>query len=401
MPVSSSGGKYKYPEIAVLTRGKGGKLESQTGIVLELNEEEVTELIGWTEEPEGKDWGSDYLLKDENGKKVRLANNAKNRPFRLSLAEKYASEHERGKWEVNGETLVFNRLGNAQSAQHRLVGFKLACQRNPKKGLIFRCIVVVGVSETDKVADTSDLGQKRTLGDVIFRNRDFGRISEKEQKVKAGVLAGALRLVWLRCGGKTVSSAPHFPHSEALAFQSKHPKLVEAVDLIVKLDTTKDEKQRISQYLTLPYAAGLFYLQATLRTKEDDKEPNLNGWSKAEKFWKDFASGVSRGSGDLMHSLRTRLSGLSQSGSEGRDEVCGTVIKAYLQWLEDAEAEVTTRQLTLKRKKNDKGKVVLGEEPRLGGLDITLEVVPEPQEAPEPEPEPEVEAAAESSGNAA
>ena len=43
-------------------------------------------------------------------------------------------------------------------------------------------------------------------------------MSDKNQKKVALVLSGAIRLVWLRTGGKQLSFATHFPHSEALEF---------------------------------------------------------------------------------------------------------------------------------------------------------------------------------------
>lgn len=369
----------------------------------ELTVDEAKELLGWQdEESSGKKFGEKFLFKDVLGNKVRLENNKTNRPFRKGIAHRYALEHLRRKWQLNGETLIFDRLGNAASAQHRLVSLVFASQMaglNPDewkpylKGqpVTMPCILVFGVSDKDEVADTNDLGQKRTLGDVIFRNREFKGSDEAGQKAMSSILSHALRLAWLRVGGKTVSNAPHFPHSEALDFQDNHPKLLAAVEFIVGLDKD-DEVKRIGKYITLGYASALFYLAATSKTdleefgKKGTKSINDSLWPKAEKFWTIFASGASKGAGDLFHYLRNKLDGISASGGAGRDEICATVVKAWEIFLEHgADSEVKPTQLNIKKKKTGKGKMALAEDPRFGGLDTVIELAEEKEEVEEVE----------------
>lgn len=372
----------------------------------ELTVEQAKQLIGWEEEPEGKDWGDKYFLKDAYGKKVRLNNNTTNRPYRKGVAIRYAKEHLRRKWQLNGETLIFDRYGIAQNGQHRLVGFVLASQMLEqdketwgdygKTALTMPCIVVTGISEKRDVADSQDLGLKRSLGDVIFRNKEFKDNAEAQKKLSS-ILSVALRLVWLRAGGKTVSDAPHFPHSEALDFQDAHPRIQDAVEYIYALDSTDDETGRISKAVSLGYAAALMYLMGTMKTDTEAKKFSINDatWPKAEKFWKTFASGVSKGEGDVFHALRTRLSNVSSTSSSGRDEVCGTIIKAFQHFLEhgDNGSGIKSKDLTLKRGKNDNGKIVLKEFPRLGGIDtevipvVAEEAAEEPQDETQAEPE--------------
>ncbi|WP_230684294.1 hypothetical protein, partial [Streptococcus pneumoniae] len=72
--------------------------------------------------------GSDFLFRDLEGNKIRLKNNNTNRPFRKSLAIRYANEMLRRKWSLNGETIIFDSKDMCQSGQHRLVGLILAEQ---------------------------------------------------------------------------------------------------------------------------------------------------------------------------------------------------------------------------------------------------------------------------------
>lgn len=353
----------------------------------ELTLAEAKELIGWQTEAEtGKEFGADFKVKDKQGNKVRLLNNPTNRPFRLSLAMKYASEMLRGKWQLNGETMVFDRKGHLQSAQHRLIGFILAnqlLQNDPeaypdlkKKELTVPCILVQGISEKKDVVDTLDLGTNRNLADVLFRNKEFGKkLTEKEQAKLARIYSVALRLTWLRAGGLNVSSAPHFPHSEALDFAEQHEGLKSAVEFVLAEDGSGDEKKRISKYVTLGYAAAMLYLMSASATAEGE-ELDYSAKAKAEDFWATFASGVSKGTGDLFQALRTRLANISASGAEGRDEICGTIIKAWELFIGKPawkNQEIKVKDITVKRKK-DGDRFVAAEEPRLGGLDVKVEL---------------------------
>ncbi len=368
-----------------------------------LTLKEAKHLIGWEVEPEGKDFGDNFALKDGNGKKVRLLNNPSNRPFGLKLALKYLNEILRGKWALNGETFAFDLNGHVQNGQHRLVGFILACEQliaEGKEPITIPCIIVTGISPKPETVDTIDLGKRRSLGDVVFRNRTFGKkLDNKSQKKLSSTLSHAVRLVWLRMNGKLVSNAPHFPHSEALDFADANPLIEQAVQEVTDLDTEKEEKNRISRYISLAYAAGLLYLMGTAKSKSDEvakhghKAIDTSKWARALKFWKTFASGVSTGSGDLFHILRKRLDSISADSGQDRDEICGTVIKAYELYLAGEVENVSGKQLSLKRKRTESGKMVLNEEPRLGGLDQALAVVETVEEEPaipaEPVKEPE------------
>lgn len=390
--------KVVYSEVSVSLRAKHTKGGP-------LSVEDAKAILGWTTEGEGEEgFGKDYLFRDLEGNKVRLLNNLTNRPFRRSLAQRYASEMLRGKWALNGETVVVDRLGGVQSGQHRLVGFILAEQERRKnvekwkeygwRGPIsLEMLVVTGISEKAEVTDTLDLGQKRSLGDVIFRNHDFGELADKEQKRLSNVLAGACRLVWLRVGGRLVSDAPHFPHSEALDFLEAHPRLKEVVDFIhVEEGGSGAEGKKISGFISLGYASALCYLMGVAKTdpvkfaEKGSEALNYKLMDKAQEFWTLFASGAGLDKGNPILALRSALMRIDASGGLGRDEICGTVIKAWNLWVDGKEGD--GKAIKVKRGKDEDGRIVLLETPRIGGLDVEQDI-PEEEEPDAPEADAE------------
>lgn len=384
----------QHATVSSEVRGKGTKKGP-------LTITEAKALIGWLPESEGpkKGFGKDYALKDMDGNKVRLTNNTTNRPFRMTLAKRYANEILRGKWRLNGEPLIFDRHGKVQSGQHRLVGFILAEQTRLKaveqwketggwKGPVTMDVVItVGISEKAETVDTLDLGQKRTLGDVVFRNNDFADQSERDAKKLSNMLAGATRLAWLRSGGLSVSDAPHFPHSEALDFIADHPGLKESTVFIHNENGGSGaDGNLISGFLSLGYAAGLHYLMTVSGTDPDayhDQGVSAIDTSmkdKADDFWVNFAQGAELKKGSPILSLRNVLPKIDSSGAMGRDEIIGTVIKAFNLWVDNKEAK-SAKDVKVKRTRDGDGKIVLGEEPRLGGIDSEVEVINDDDDA--------------------
>lgn len=344
-----------------------------------LSVDDAKQILGWETEPEGEKWES-WAFRDLEGKKVRLLNNPTNRPFRMGLAKRYSSEILRGKWAMNGETVIVDRLGHVQSGQHRLAALVLAEQERKKNPEYWRTeyswrgpvkmetLVVYGISEKPEVVDTLDIGQKRSLGDVIFRNQDFGDLGERDQKKVSNMLAGATRLAWLRCGGLRVSDAPAFLHSEALDFVEDHEGLHQAVLFVFNEEGGAGvDGRKISSFISLGYASALAYLMAAAKT-DPEGEVDMSLLDKAQEFWTLFASGAGLEKGNPILVLRNLLPKIDASGAMGRDEVVSSVIKAWNLWIDGKKA--TTKDVRVKKTKNEAGKMILGEEPRIGGLDI-------------------------------
>lgn len=359
--------------------------------------EKAKELIGWEEEPEGETWERGTYLFTFKGVKVRLNNRPTNRPFRRSLADRWKSEFLRNKWEFNGEPIIIDRLGHVQDAQHRLAGFIMAVveyKHHPgkwkedygTKAIRFECQITYGISEKPEVVDTLNTGQKRTLADVIFRRQEFGKkITEKDAQRLATVLAQACRLVWLRTTGKKITDAPHFPHSEAIDFVTRHPKLVDAVEFIVNEDRgEKGAAKRISGVeggLSLGSAAGMMYLAGMAATDPDAfreaEEPTEvlddSMWDQASDFWVKFASYNCREglpedtANDPILSLVKSVGKVDAGGALGRDAICGMIAKAYTAYVEGEP--LTVRQVKIGITTTEDGKKELKEFPYIGGVD--------------------------------
>ena len=356
-----------------------------------LTVDQAKELIGWVSpknEAEDKKWGGDFLFRDLDGNKVRLENSPNNRPFRLGLAKRYMLDHLRGKWHYNGESMIFDKYGRAQSCQHRLAGFILASQAllltpdkwkqyGVKGELRMEALIATGISDKNEVADTIDIGQKRGLGDVIFRRHEFKEngTGEKEKKKMSNVLAGAIRLVWIRLGGKTVSAAPHFPHSEALEFFEKHPKILDAVKWIYNEEGGKGaEGGKISSNISLAYAAGMMYLMGTAKSDPEGETIVTSTWTKAEKFWTAFGSGANLEEGNPVLTLQKALRKSSGSGGSDRDILCGMIVKAWNAYIDGEKLEAKDIRIKMTTDP-ETGKRTIAEFPRIGGLDIEREPV--------------------------
>lgn len=357
-----------------------------------LSVEDAKMILGYEEEPEGQTWPEGFEMGTTYGKKkFRCLNNPSNRPFRINLAKRYASEIVRGKWKLNGETFVQDYYGHIQQGQHRLVAVILAeelRQTNPEKWatqygiedeITIEAILVTGIDPS--VADTLDLGQKRTFGDVLYRDPRFTAedVNRKKLKRLSDDLAIATRLAWIRAGGKKVSDADWFPVSEGLDFIALHPKLVDAVQYIDTIDSL-GEGGAIKSYVSRGYAAALLYLMGMAATEPDEYAEEGSGalddtlWGKAQEFWGLFA-GTGKGKlpeGSPITFLKDLLGDMDSASGAGRDEKVATIIKAFNLWM-DKKSLKSTKELRIEKKLNDAGKYELTENPRLGGIDVERE----------------------------
>ena len=328
--------------------------------VASFNLERMQEQLGWAEV--GKNDPHHFKI---NGQCILLENNLCNRPFRLRLAQRWKMEYLRGKWALNGESFIVDANGMTQSGQHRGVGLILAeleRRKDPdqwgKKPIIYETVFVTGIEPKNEIVDTIDLAQKRGLGDVLFRNREMGDVSDKQQKRMARILAGALRVVWLRLIGQSVVGGKTFLHSEALDVLAEHPNLHDCVAFITEKDGTGENGKCISATLSPAYAAGLMYLMSRAK----------GGMSKAKQFWAAYATGAFS-EGEPLLALKKKLERSEASSSQGRQEIIGVICKAYQLWL-DGKTGVKPSDLNVKK----------GEDPRFGGIDIAPKIEEEVEE---------------------
>lgn len=360
-----------------------------------MSVDDAMELIGWTVVEKGG------VLRDKDGNWVKLENNATNRPWRPGISKRYMLEILRGKWALNGEPIIFDWDGKCQSGQHRLIAFILAVEewkkdkkkwgKYWKKEPTLEILVVRGISPAPEVVNTIDQGQKRTLGDIIYRSELFSseglslgegkdntiklpEMGPKGHAFLARILAHAARLTWLRATDRNVSDAPHFPPSEAMDFIDAHPGLLYAVAFISLLEVGEEkEGQRVSRFISLGYASGLFYIMATSGTDPDEfieKGEAALDYSmlpQAKEFWEKLASGLDLKAGDPVYVMREMLPKINAGSAIGRDEVVATVIKAFNLFVEGKK--IKPQQLVIRKQSDENGVEKLVDMPRLGGID--------------------------------
>lgn len=107
--------------------------------------------------------------------------------------ENYARDMRSGRWQVNGETLVFDDGGRLIDGQHRLRAVVVA-------GVPVSMLVVRGVGA--KSYKTIDQGQARSLPTVLNEN---GETSTTARSLATYAICGSLATV-VSCGGKLTTS---------------------------------------------------------------------------------------------------------------------------------------------------------------------------------------------------
>jgi hypothetical protein len=260
--------------------------------------------------------------------------NTNNRPVSKGKVALYASELLRGKWALNGEPLIFgiDDEGNEQliSGQHRLLALEKANElynedpeKYPDAVLEMHTVVIYGVAVD--TADTVDQINPRSHGDVLFRDEWVNsQIPEEFKKTNSKraawckALGGAARLVWLRAGGATVSSAPKFLTSEMLEFiKEDHPSLCTFVSEVL---TAADGKENTGLRMSLPYVAALSYVASLDAVGNYEAEVNEEKHEKISLFLSQVASGTGYAPGSAAHAITQYWNKLtSEPGSKDRD----------------------------------------------------------------------------------
>ena len=371
--IASSGRKIVYDDVDVLLFRVG----SEQGPIYEQT---AKDILGWQDNSEGQDFGTDYLLTDYDGKKVRCSFNQDNRPFGKALCEGWASDILHRKWEFNGETIIIDETDQLQQGQHTLIGLVLACQVRrkdpakwerywkPDEEIYIEKLVVVGISSADRVINTIDSGKSRTDSDVIFRSDLFRDLVSKDRKKVSRVCALASRLLWLRTGQNMHQIGKSRSHTYMMKFVNDHIKLLDCVKYIVE----ENGEGRISSVFHLGYASALMYLMGCCKTAPEAYEATLSqescdwdAWDKAKEFWKKFAEGHKE-----LIALREYLKEVDTSGSVNRDETCGAVVNAWNLFF-DGEP-VTLEAIHVNLTSDDNDQVAVGEHPLIGGIDVGI-----------------------------
>lgn len=360
------------------------------------------ELLGWEELEDSAD---NYLLIDENGKKVQCVNNAHNRPFNETWARTLAQDILNGHWRDNGEAIVIGKSGQVLSAQHRLVGLVLADQLWRGKNAphwksksstppVIESTLSLGVSEEPATIRTLDNVRPRTLSDVLYTEEDvFGKLSAAARKEAIRNLDYAIRFLWNRTGQSNPSYGSftsYRTHSESLEFLDRHPRVAKIVEHITGINEKPKMKDEDGKVVTGPapitqvagsagVAAGIEYLAGCSASDEDQvaayhqAEPpaekrgkkDLLDWSLLEKalaFFEELPQ---------MEQIREVMIDLLPA-MEGDLKVSQAVkaavlVKAWEHYKEDRP--FTAEDITPETVVDGFGNRILAESPTLGGID--------------------------------
>ncbi len=358
----------------------------------------------------------DVLLKDEHGDRVACWNNWSNRPFDLERAYLYAQDILNRKWAgplniedatVNGEPIIIGRTARCLSIQHRGVGYELACQlwEGPQQlkwaalwpeEPVFESLVVLGVSEDDRVVRTIDGGKPRTEADVFATLELFEDTDPTERKLLSLMLNKAVDFVWDRTWasyndeGKWSDSHGYRTNSEAVEFLERHrDHLIQSVTWMHQQNKWNEEEEKsryISKLKLSPgQMAGVFYLMGAAETDESDyyfpsmkkgateppvprKEEYLDwgAWKKAQQFWAALVKGDK-----TLQPVRKALAHLASKD----DAVLGPKTAKKLAILAKAWNAyragdvVTAATLKLDTKTDENKNEVLVDYPTFGGID--------------------------------
>lgn len=324
-----------YPEVEIYQRRVGFPDGPITA-------EEMKEILGWTEEPDGEHWGMDYLFVDAHGKKVRLTKNSKNRPFNFVHAKKLGQTHLTREFRFNCETFIISNRGNVTSGQHRGVGLILAWQRwigpPAESGLpnqssywqqiwetepTMETLLVRGAPEDPEVLRTLDNTRPRGLSDVVYTSGKLsGEVSPREAERLARMIDHCVKKLWVRTGADADPFSPFATNANSMSFLDRHPRIVDAVTHIFELygrgigPNWKVCCTRIGP----GYAAALLYLMGAMNADGDayrnerprtEEGVDFSRWEEAKEFWKLLVSNPS------FHGLRTCLAEFADASGAG------------------------------------------------------------------------------------
>lgn len=298
------------------------------------------------------------ILSDNTNKKSGKIENYRN--LTPATFKSYKSQMEDGVWFLNSHTIAFDTKGKLVDGQHRLS----ACVAS---GRPFKSIIVEGVKSS--VVKTIDGGKPRVLADHL--KYEGGKIDDEHAMADyANEVAIALRLVWLRIGGKKVSGGGKFDPVQAIRFHKQHEAISESVAFV--MDVNKENEGILRRCMSLGYLAGLHYLFRSSGATGAD--------TKADKFIRLLALDEKLTAVPVITNLHKILTGERKKEAKlSRDGKVGLIVKAWLAYVSNETVKLTISK---------------DEFPRIGGLD---EAPVEDGEEEEPtETLEQVEASAES-----
>lgn len=348
-----------YPEVSI---------RLCTGEEQQLTYEQAKQLIGWQVEDK-KTFGTDYLLKDTKGRKIRCAHNVTNRPFYNSVCQGLIHDILNGNWRFNGEPIIVGEYGFILNGQHTLIALILANEMWEKEPDLYpywdtnptiQKVVVFGIKEDDKTVNTMDTCKPRSLADVLYRSSFFADCNASERRKVARTCSFAIRTIWDRLGIKE-SLSIQMTHSELMTFLESHKRLIEAVNFI---QVENGHENHLLNFGQLGNLSGLFYLMASSNSDPEKYRANpmedsldFSNWSRAEDFFVLISS--------RAKTMKPLWDSLKSLGEGSRKEHTALLAKAWTQWL---SKDGLSEPIELKYVEKE-GMKILAETPSVGGID--------------------------------
>lgn len=317
---------------------------------LKITPDQAKQLLGWETEADyynrlretdprversACEFGTNFLLVDEEGNKVRCDSNKHNRPLTESWCRALAQDILNRHWRLNLETIIVSRTGQVDSGQHRLIALILASQiwkgKNHSYWLqkwseepYILSLVACGGSDDQAIISTLDNVKPRSLADVFFTSDRFSDKRADQKRLGCLMLDSAVKFLWKRTSSSHSESSEKYATTAAsIEFLDRHLHLLDHVKYILDIN----EERAISKLALRPgECAGMLYLMASSESDpdtylaEDPKSEKCLDWENeadAKRFWKEVVDDTA-----LLKPLRMALSSLvdPETGEDGRKE---------------------------------------------------------------------------------
>ena len=337
----------------------------------------------------------DYLLKDEEGNKVRCWNVVNNRPFddthcrglaQSLLTRRWADSRNGKGWSINGESIILSLTGRVDSGQHRLIALILACQmqrKNPKRWNLWT--EAPSMEGLEEVTQTLDNVKPRTVSDILITSNHFATeivggksvpMSNNSRRECSRMLEKAIDFAWKRTG----TGAAYKTQQACLDFLAAHP----TIEPMVKHLFTENKNRGISLLRLSPgQMAGVAWLMAGSAT---DGDSYRNGTPPREKLMdfsrldlaQDFFVMLS-GKAKQVLAVHHAIGGLVGDDSEGlggrMNEKLAVLSRAWAILAANPKAVITEHDVALKYWDDEEGvkHLLAGEDgyiSNFGGVDL-------------------------------
>jgi hypothetical protein len=359
--------------------------EPKVEIVYGFTADMAKKKLGWATTTEKARAVDGIQSHDEERPYVTCTFNQKNRPITPAWVRILTHRILNQEWELNLEPLIFGKTGQVISAQHRLFALieakwewefgpgKFKWQTLWKTEPTIDTAVAYGHPETERAIITNDTGMPRTLWEVIARGDIFKDFKTPERKRISKSAAFAVDFLWRRTAASDlfIKNPGYRSHSDSIDFITRHPRLLECVKHIWKLNGKED---KISRYVTLGRAAALQYMMGAGKTDYDvyheakaETAINWDLWDEAQKFWEVLTHAGT----DALKAVRHAPPMLTEESK--MEERVGVIVKGWLAWLANPKSDVEPADVKLKYGKKDvDGETIefLKETPSCGGIDL-------------------------------